>query len=218
MTVEEFKSYYNNCLLFGTTNEDGTVEIGDMLCEPCKSGARIVGVVKGRNPSHIELDERITEIGEYAFFNCKSLVNVNIPSKVKIIRHSTFERCESLKNIYTGDHVEKIEKSAFKECSSLEEIKTSDYLSEIGDWAFEWCENLKSISFGSGLRRIGKYAFDAPLSSCSITCKAYEPPYLDETSIYRWKGYWVKIYVPQSSVSAYQRTYPWNKFDIKAAY
>ncbi|MDY6380561.1 MAG: leucine-rich repeat domain-containing protein [Bacteroidales bacterium] len=166
----------------------------------------------------IELPETLCEIGGYAFLNCKSLVNVNIPSKIKIIRPSTFERCESLKSIYTGDHVEKIEKSAFKECSSLEEIKTSDYLSEIGDWAFEWCENLKSISFGSGLRRIGKYAFDAPLSSCSITCKAYEPPYLDETSIYRWKGYWVKIYVPQSSVSAYQRTYPWNKFDIKAAY
>lgn len=163
----------------------------------------------------IELPESLCEIGESAFLNCRSLAKINIPSKIKVIKPYTFDRCEKLQSIYTGDHVEKIEKGAFSECSGLEEIRTSDYLTIIEDRAFHWCDNIKRIYLGSNLRKIEGYAFDGQIYSCTIYCRAYEPPYANETAFVFWKG-WTKVYVPQSSVNEYKYRSPWNNFEIKA--
>lgn len=165
----------------------------------------------------IDLPESLCEIGESAFLNCRNLAKINIPSKIKIIKEYTFDRCEKLQSIYTGDHVEKIEKSAFSGCSGLEEIRTSDYLTVIEDRSFHWCDNIKTIYLGSGIRKIGAYAFDGQIYSCTIYCRAYEPPYADETAFEFFKG-WTTVFVPQSSVSEYKYTSPWSNFEIKARY
>ena len=164
MTVEEFKSYYNNCLLFGTTNEDGTVEIGDMLCEPCKSGARIVGVVKGRNPSHIELDECITEIGEYAFGTNGDSEPISVEGyfvesvygpNVRVIRRYAFAHCVKLTRI-RFPRVAAIDKCAFFGCK-LERV-TLPEVKDVCEYAFAHNTHLRRINLLK-CKIIGPYSF-----------------------------------------------------------
>ena len=43
---------------------------------------------------------RVMTIGDFAFYNCSSLVSVRIPESVVIIGNGVFGQCSSLKNIY----------------------------------------------------------------------------------------------------------------------
>ena len=60
----------------------------------------------------IELCEGLTEIGLCAFYDCKSLRHVNIPSTVKVIGSSAF--CwVPLQTLYLPDSIESIGEYAF---------------------------------------------------------------------------------------------------------
>ena len=62
-------------------------------------------------------------IGDWAFENCKSLTNINIPNSVTTI----------------GEH-------AFSDCYSLTSINIPNSVTTIGDGAFEYCVSLTSIT------------------------------------------------------------------------
>ena len=44
----------------------------------------------------------MTEVGDYAFSDCKSLVSVSIPRSVMKIGYAAFEKCLNLKVQYDG--------------------------------------------------------------------------------------------------------------------
>ncbi len=79
----------------------------------------------------------VTQIGDSAFSNSKSLVKVTMP-----------------------DTVEKIGKNAFKGCALLVDIYLSDGLLEMGEGVFDSCEKLARISIPDGVTAIGKKAFN----------------------------------------------------------
>ena len=62
-------------------------------------------------------------IGDWAFENCKSLTNINIPNSVTTI----------------GEH-------AFSDCDSLTSINIPNSVTTIGDGSFEYCVSLTSIT------------------------------------------------------------------------
>ena len=64
----------------------------------------------------------MTEIGEYAFQSCDSLINVNIPSSVTEIGRGAFQYCSSLTSVNIPSSVTSIEESAFSGCSGLRSI------------------------------------------------------------------------------------------------
>ena len=47
----------------------------------------------------LTIPDGVTEIGEYAFYNCESLVEVYIPNSVKVIGQGAFGRCKKIKKI-----------------------------------------------------------------------------------------------------------------------
>ena len=49
------------------------------------------------------LEEGVTTIGKYAFYNCDSLVSVTIPDSVTSIGWSAFRGCSSLTDVYITD-------------------------------------------------------------------------------------------------------------------
>ena len=49
------------------------------------------------------IPDGVTDIGEYAFFDCRSLTSVTIPASVKSIGRKVFEYCVSLKKINITD-------------------------------------------------------------------------------------------------------------------
>ena len=105
----------------------------------------------------------LTDIGNYAFFNCRSLTEVTIPDSVKSIGTSAFSTCDSLASLTLGAGLQTIGSCAFNNCSNI--VGTLDFpaaVSNIWDSAFENCSKITGISFelaAPSLIRIDTLAF-----------------------------------------------------------
>ena len=78
-------------------------------------------------------------ISNYAFYNCTSLQEINIPDSVTRINYWTFYNCVSLKQIDLSKNITKISKCAFSKCSGLEKIYIYEKCTSIADNAFDGC-------------------------------------------------------------------------------
>lgn len=70
-------------------------------------------------PSHITISGNtysVSSINNYAFKNCTSLTNVEIPYTVASIGYNAFGGCTSLTNIHIPDKVTIIKRSTFIQC------------------------------------------------------------------------------------------------------
>ncbi len=50
----------------------------------------------------------LEEIGEYAFYHCKSLQHIVIPNAIKMIKDWAFYNCTGLTTVTLGDGLEEI--------------------------------------------------------------------------------------------------------------
>ena|GEM_PF-733542 len=102
----------------------------------------------------------VLDIQEYAFSNCKSLINVNIPNVTEKIGIRAFENCTGLADVIAGN-VKEIRESAFSNCSKLNNINL-EKVEYIRKQAFENCTGLPKVIAGS-VKEIRENAF----SNCS---------------------------------------------------
>ncbi len=65
------------------------------------------------------IEEGVTSIGEYAFADCRSLMEVSIPSSVQTIGYRAFSECVALKELTVLKGVTSIGEYAFDGCTSL---------------------------------------------------------------------------------------------------
>ncbi len=122
-----------------------------------------------KNIKRINLGNKITNIGSYAFYNCTKLASITIPEGVTSIGNTAFDGCLSLTSITIPDGVTSIGNFVFSGCLSLTSITIPDSVTSIGDYAFQSCSNLTSITIPEGVTRIGIYAFYGCRSLTSIT-------------------------------------------------
>ena len=102
---------------------------------------------------------------------------------------------------------------AFEGCSSLTNITMPDilYLKTIENCTFRYCSSLTAITIPEGVMRIGFEAFNGCSSLTAITCKAKTPPTID-LSTFNNVDKTIPVYVPASSVEAYQTAQNWSDF------
>ena len=131
----------------------------------------------------------LTGIGYGAFYNCKSLSEINIPATVKyigdemtsfsvcgtfantgllsiilpsgihIISSSTFQYCNNLVSVTVPNNVKVIGHSAFASCTQLQEVILNEGLEEISENAFCNCDGLKDITIPKSVNKIGNNVF-----------------------------------------------------------
>ena len=99
-----------------------------------------------RSLSEIVIPSSVTSIGDSAFSGCYSLSEIVIPSSVTNIGDWAFSGCDSLSEIVIPSSVTSIGDSAFSGCVSLSKIVIPSSVTSIGDSAFSWCSSLKYIS------------------------------------------------------------------------
>lgn len=126
------------------------------------------------NIVNLVVEEGITEIGQYNFFNCVALKNVKLPSTIKTLagfgtisltsdtqsaRYGCFQECTALESIVLPEGLETIENCAFFGCTALKKIVFPNSLKKLAYGAFCDCSALTSVTFGSGLTEVGSYCF-----------------------------------------------------------
>lgn len=114
----------------------------------------------------------ITDVGDYAFYNCNSLTNITMPKSVKAIGSSAFTLCEKLECLELPYGISTIENSSFSSCTSLTSFSIPNSVTKIGDYAFSGCVLLSSLIMSQNVSSIGIQAFCGCESLESISMPA----------------------------------------------
>ncbi len=111
------------------------------------------------NITSVTIEEGVTSIGSYAFYNCTSITSVTIPDSVTSIGDSTFGKCTSLTSINFSGGVRTIGAKAFSDCKMLKSIIIPEGVKAIGNELFYSCTGLESVSIPSTLNIISSKTF-----------------------------------------------------------
>ena len=123
------------------------------------------------HPSSVKrvvLGERVVSIGDWTFYECKSLTSIFIPEGVIRINSYTFYGCSSLTSVYIPKDVASIGESALRDCTSLTLVYIPEGVVSIKNRAFAWCRSLKSIHIPESVVSIEDYTFSSCLSLASV--------------------------------------------------
>ena len=135
-------------------------------------------------------DDTVTNVGQYAFNNCKKLASANFPA-VTIIEKRAFYYCSALT---TADFplVTSIGESAFYYCFAL---TTADFplVTSMSNYAFRNCSRLKALI----------------LRKTDAICTIGNTNVFVGTPIDSGTGY---IYVPANLKSQYEQASNWSNF------
>ena len=110
----------------------------------------------------------VISIGNYAFYNCSGLTNIEIPNSVTTIGEKGFYGCRGLTSVTIGNSVRSIGEEAFLECTGLISIEIPNSVTSIGYGAFNNCRGLTSVTIGNSVTSIGGYAFQGCYGLTSI--------------------------------------------------
>ncbi len=157
----------------------------------------------------IDLPNSLKSIGGAAFSICNKLTSVTIPNSVTSIGERAFSECSALISVNIGNSVKSIGKSAFYKCGSLASINIPNSVTSIGSDAFSYCYSLTSVTIPSNVTSIGNFAFSYCSCLNSIACEAITPPSIGE---YTFTNFSAILYVPSTSIDAYQNAIVWEKF------
>ena len=109
------------------------------------------------------------KLGDYAFYDCRVLTNLTIPSSVTSIGESAFEYCRSLTSLTIPSSVTLIDWYAFKGCSGLTSLTIPSSVTSIGYSAFQGCSGLTNLTIPSSVTYIGGSAFQGCSGLTSLT-------------------------------------------------
>ncbi len=118
--------------------------------------------------TNLDIPNTITQIGNYAFYGCSSLVKVTIPESVTTIGEEAFRRCTNLTTINLPKNITKISYCLFYDCSSLISVNIPENVTSIATTAFCNCTSLTSITIPDNVTSIGGSAFSGCTNLQSI--------------------------------------------------
>ncbi len=101
------------------------------------------------NPEKINSSCKIKDgtklITDYAFYNCKNLIDVDIPSSVNVIGAHAFIYCVNLNQVNIPEGVTELKAGTFYECTNLKSVTFPCSTDKLNYDVFYNCENLNEI-------------------------------------------------------------------------
>ena len=152
VSAEKYDNYLSYIVLNGEVKITG--------CDTSATTIEIPATINGKP---------VTSIGDFAFYDCRSLTNITIPNGVTSIDNYAFQYCISLTSITIPNSVTSIGERAFHSCQSLTSISIPNGITNINDFTFYDCSSLKTVTIPNSITNIGNYAFKYCISLTSIT-------------------------------------------------
>ena len=112
-----------------------------------------------RSLTSVTIPSSVTTIGDYAFYFCESLTSVTIPEGVTTIGDYAFYFCYGLTAVTIPEGVISIGEEAFGDCWGLSSVTILEGVTTIGGGAFSGCTSLTSVTIPEGVTTIGYSAF-----------------------------------------------------------
>ena len=146
---------------------DGTDEEWDGRTERY-SGVTNVGAYAFKDCRYLTcmfLNDDITTISDSAFYKDEYLSAINMPRKLELIDKYAFYGCDTLTFVRARNcsRLKRIEDHAFYSCTMLAELRLPEGLTYIGPWAFAWDRILgqedTTLGLPSSLQTISTGAF-----------------------------------------------------------
>ena len=94
----------------------------------------------------VTIPESVVEIGNQAFYGCKSLTSITLPSKLQSIGSEAFCRAGISGSLVIPNTVNMLGMGAFSECNSLTSVTLSSSLERVANSAFYNCTGLTSVT------------------------------------------------------------------------
>ncbi len=144
-------------------NYDGN-EPSDLIIPSVHDGYKVVSIEdyafsRETKIKSIKRKEGIKKIGASAFYGCKNLSSVILPSTISSLGRMSFYQCSSLTEISFPSALESIGQMCFSYCSSLSSVRIPEKVKTLEEKTFEECTSLKNVTFGNGIESIGESAF-----------------------------------------------------------
>ncbi|MGN0460366.1 MAG: leucine-rich repeat protein [Ruminococcus sp.] len=117
---------------------------------------------------NVVIENGVTYIGEYAFYNCINLKKVSIPSTVKEIARGALKECEGLSGIVIPDGITSVSSFAFEGCTNLKKVIFPESIKTISAYVFSGCKSLTSVTMGGSVTEIDTGAFKNCTSLSSV--------------------------------------------------
>lgn len=108
--------------------------------------------------TEVKIEEGVTSIGEFAFYQC-GFSKIEIPESLDSIGRGAFMECGSLENVELPEGLTSIGTEAFYDCGNLRGITIPGGVTTIGVWTFGECVSLESLELSEGLISIEDSAF-----------------------------------------------------------
>lgn len=87
--------------------------------------------------TEVNIEAKLTSIGEAAFSGCKNLTTINLPDTITEMEYGVFEGCTALESIAFPRGMTEIPMTTFNACTSLESITIPETIESIGRSAFD---------------------------------------------------------------------------------
>ena len=171
---------------------------------------------KGKVYTVTELGTRGNDNG--AFFFGKEVNEVSVPGTVKVIFDTTFVGCTNMHKVTLNEGIEEIEGwkkdvggGAFRYCENLHNITIPDSVKKIGELAFFDCKFLTEITIGKSMKTLyGTFKTCKRIEK--VTCRALEPPVLNEKTFEDEVYANAELFVPFILIEDYNRLPVWRNF------
>ena len=190
-------------------DEDGVLRISGNGAMPGYSTSSVAPWYSKRTKiTSVVVEPGVTNVGNYAFYACLKLAEVELPEGMTDIGRGAFQDCTKLKAVEIPEGVTRIQGNAFYNCTGLESVTLPDGLKSIESYnygAFQGCTGLKSIVIPDSVTSLGGNTFQdcSGLTSVHIGEGVTNIPY----KTFYGCGSLVSVNIPDSVTSIEQEAF-----------
>ena len=128
----------------GTPTSQYSDKIGEIQSGGGGSDEDFIGIIE-RTATSPTLPSGLTKIGDYAFYEYRTMKSIILPNGITSIGNSAFYYCLDLALTELPSELTSIGSRAFYNCTGLTEITFKGKPNSISSTAFTSCTNLKTI-------------------------------------------------------------------------